>query len=278
MRILAMIRFTLLEAVRRGTMIFYLVVGSLIIAAFAIWLKPSPDDPSSIVLFGNTLPKQFNGISSSQFFLLMLFRQSTFWIIVLGTFGTVGLITSFLDKGIIELYLSKPFKRWELFMSRALGASAGVVANLMFCIVGLWLVFGIKLAFWDFQFLVAGLLVSYAFLSYFSLVSFVALWSRNTILSIAFGLFFSFTSIGLENRENGLYLLWNNVVYHRFLDVLYFATPQLDGMLSNAARLIGEMPSPMQQAAFTVVPYLYSLGSSVLFFGLSTYYFSTRDF
>lgn len=275
---LSMIRFTLLEAVRRGTLVFYLVVGTFVIGVFAIWLNKSPTDPSNIVLFGNTLPGNFNGISSAQFFLLMLFRQSTFWMIVLGTFGVVGLITSFLDKGIIELYLSKPFRRWELFISRAIGACAGVVANLMFCIVGTWLVFGIKLGFWNFQFLLAGLLVSYAFICYFSLVSFIALWSRNAILSIVFGLFFSFTSIGLENRENGLYLVWNNVLYHRFLDVLYYITPQLDGMLSSAGRLIGQMPFPQQQASFSPAPFLFSLGSSVVFYSLSAYYFSSRDF
>ncbi len=278
MRILAMLRFTLVEAVRRGTMIFYLIVGCIMIGIFAIWMKRPPDDPTSIMLFGNRLPGEFNGASSAKFFLLMLFRQSTFWVIVLGTFGTVGLITSFLDKGIIELYLSKPFKRWELFLSRALGASAGVIANLMFCIIGLWFVFGLKLSFWDFRFLFAGLLVSYAFVCYFSLVSFIALWTRNSILSIAFGLFFSFTSIGLESRQIGLYSIWNNVVYHRFLDVLYYLTPQLDGMLSNAARFMGEMPLTPIQVPFSWLPYLCSLGSSILFFSLSAYYFSTRDF
>lgn len=274
----ALIQFTLFEAIRRGMLIFYFVVGTIIIAVFAIWLKTSPEDPSMIMLFGKTLPGDINGMSSADFFLLMLFRQSTFWIIVLGTFGAVGLMTSFLEKGIVELYLSKPFKRWELLAGRALGASAGVTANLMYCIFGLWLVFGLKLGVWHLGFLTAGLLVSYAFICYFSIVSFVAIWSRNAILTIMFGLLFSFVSIGLESRENGLYRLWDNAIYHRLLDACYYGTPQLDGMLNNAARLIGHMPFSQETAVFNIAPYLYSLGASAFFYCLSIYYFSTRDF
>ena len=278
MKMLAMVRFTLFEAVRRGTLLFYFAFGTIIIAVFAIWLRKSPEDPSLIMLFGTTVPGNINGLSSADFLLVMLFRQSTFWIIILGTFGAAGLMTSFLEKGIVELYLSKPFARWELFASRALGASAGVAANLMYCIVGLWLVFGLKLGVWHFGFLAAGLLVSYAFVCYFSIVSFVAIWSRNAILSIVFGLFFSFISIGLESREKGLYRLWDNTIYHRFLDGFYYLTPQLDGMLSNASRLIGQIPFSQEPAAFNPAPYFYSLGTAALFYCLSVYYFSSRDF
>ena len=278
MKMLALIQFTLFEAFRRGMLIFYFVVGTIIIAVFAIWLRPSPEDPSLIMLFGKILPGNINGMSSADFFLLMLFRQSTFWIIVFGTFGAVGLMTSFLEKGIVELYLSKPFKRWELLAGRALGASAGVTANLMYCIVGLWLVFGLKVGVWHLGFLTAGLLVAYAFVCYFSIVSFMAIWTRNAILTIVFGLLFSFVSIGLESRETGLYKLWDNTIYHRLLDVIYYGTPQLDGMLSNAARLIGHMPFSQETMAFTMAPYLYSSGVSALFYWLAIYYFSTRDF
>jgi len=274
----AMMRFTLFEAFRRGTLVFYFLVGTIIIAAFAIWLKKSPEDPSAIMLFGKSIPGNLNGMSSADFILLMLFRQSTFWIIVLGTFGAAALMTSFLDKGIVELYLSKPLERWELFVSRAFGASAGVVANLMYCIVGLWFVFGLKLGIWHTEFLAAGLLVSYAFVCYFSIVSFVAIWTRNATMAIIIGLFFSFISIGLEAREKGLYKLWDNNIYHRALDAFYYITPQLDGMLSNSVRLIGQPPFSQDQVAFTPAPFLYSLGAAVLFYWLSIYYFTSRDF
>jgi ABC-type transport system involved in multi-copper enzyme maturation permease subunit len=278
MKTFAMMRFTLFEALRRGTLVFYFIVGTVIIAAFAIWLKRSAEDPSVILLFGKSIPGNINGLSSADFFLLMLFRQSTFWIIILGTFGAAALMTSFLEKGIVELYLSKPLERWELLVSRAFGASAGVAANLMYCTIGLWLVFGFKLGVWHYGFLVAGLLVSYAFICYFSIVSFVAIWTRNAIMSIVIGLFFSFVSIGLEGREKGLYKLWDNGIYHRALDAFYYLTPQLDGMLSNAARLIGQVPFSQEQVAFTPAPFLYSLGAAAIFYGLSIYYFTSRDF
>ena len=273
-----MMRFTLFEGVRRGTLVFYFIAGSIIIAAFAVWLRTSPIDSSTIIFFGKEIPNNIRGISSAGFLMLMLLRLSTFWIIILGTFGAVGLMTSFLEKGTVELYLSKPFERWELLNSRFFGATGGVVANLMYCVVGIWLVFGLRLGIWNFEFLVAGILVSYAFVCYFSLVSFIAVWTRNTVLTILFGLIFAFISKGLETRETGLYLLWDNSIYHRFLDAFYYITPQLDGMLTNAERLIGQLPFSIEAAGFSFTPYVYSLGSAILFCYLSAYYFSKRDF
>ncbi len=278
MKLKALLRFTVYEAIRRGTLLLYFIVGVLIIGVFAIWLGHRPDDPSVLVIFGKEIPASINGISSADFLLLMLFRQSTFWIIVLGTLGVAGLMTSFLEKGTVELYLSKPLDRWELFLGRALGASLGVAANVLFCIFGLWLVFGLKVAVWHAGFLEAGLLVSFAFVCYYSIVAFIGIWSRSAIMSIIFGLFFSFTSIGLEAREKGLYRIWDNGVYHRALDLLYYLTPQLDGMLTNAGRLIGSVPFGQDQAPFTIVPFIWSLASAILFYGLSIYYFSKQDF
>ncbi|HEY6953014.1 MAG TPA: hypothetical protein VI758_11435, partial [Bacteroidota bacterium] len=272
MKFRAMLNYTLLEAIRRGTLIFYFIAGTLIILAFAIWLRIAPETPGSIVLFGNRIPESINGMSSTEFFLSLLFKQSTFWIIVLGTFGVAGLMTSFLEKGTIELYLSKPLDRWELFLSRALGACAGVAANLLYCIVGIWLVFGFKIGVWHTGFLLAGMLVAYAFVCYFSVVAFIAVWTRSAILSIVFGLFFSFSSIGLENRAHSIYKLWDNVVFHRIIDALYYLTPQLDGMLSNAGRLIGQTPFSPEPASFSPSAFLCSLGSAALFYFLSVFY------
>lgn len=278
MKMLAMMKFTIYEAIRRGTLIMYFVIGTLIIATFSIWLKRPPDDLQSIMLFGARIPAIVNGVSSSDFILYMLFRQSTFWIIVLGTLGVAGLMTSFLEKGAVELYLSKPLERWQLFVSRAAGATAGVAANVMYCIVGLWLVFGFKVGVWHAGFLLAGLLVSYAFLCYYSIVAFIGMWTRNAILSIVFGFFFSLASIGLEGREHGLYKLWDNVVYHRVLDGIYYITPQLDAMLNNAGRLIGQLPTGQEATPFTLTPYACSLGSAALFYLLSVLYFSKQDY
>jgi ABC-type transport system involved in multi-copper enzyme maturation permease subunit len=275
----AMVRFTMFEAARRGTLIFYFVVGSFIIAAFAIWLKRSPVDPNAIILFGGLMPEIVRGgITNVEFLLLAHFRQSTSAIILLGTFASAGLMNSFLEKGTIELYLTKPLTRSELFLSRASGATMGVSANIIYYIVGIWIVFGLKLGVWHSGFLATALLVSLAFACYYSIVAFVGVWTRSAIFAIIFGLIFSFVSVGLELREKGMYKIWNNEIYHRALDVLYYVTPQLDGMLTNASRLIGHMPGIEEATPFSFMPFVYSIGSAALYYVLSIRYFSRQDF
>ena len=278
MKLLAMMRFTLFEAVRKGTLIFYAIIGSLIIILFAIGLKSSPGDPGTILLFGTAIPTNFRGAPTIDVLFLMLFSQSSLWIIILGTTGVAGLMTSFLEKGTIELYLSKPIERWELFLSRAFGASIGVAANVLYCIGGIWLVFGLKVGIWHFGLLSAALLVSYAFICYYSIVSLIGIVTKSGTLSIVFGLIFMFVSSGLEHRTTGLFSIWNNQLYHKTLDVVYYLTPQLDGMLRNAASLIGQSPRANEPNVFSVLPFVFSTATATLYYALSALYFSKHDF
>jgi hypothetical protein len=89
---------------------------------------------------------------------------------------------------------------------------------------------------------------------------------------------FSIISWGLELRENGLYRLWDNVVYHRLLDALYYLTPQLNAMLENSSRVVGKNPIIPYPAEFTLMPYLFSFFSASLLYGLSVWYFSRQDY
>ena len=275
----ALFRLTLFEAIRRGTLIAYFAIGTIVIVAFAIWLKRAPSDPNAIILFGNLMPNMVgSALTSAQFLLLVHFKQSTSAIILLGTFGTAGLMTSLLDKGTIELYISKPLHRWQIFLSRAFGATAGASINVIYYIAGIWLIFGLKLGVWNGGFLVSGILVGFAFVCYYSIVSFVGLWTRSAVFSNIVGLMFSFVSTGLELREKTMYKVWDNAIYHRFLDACYYCTPQLDGMLTNAGKLIGRLPLSEEPSAFSASPFLYSIASATLFYWLSVRYFTKQDF
>lgn len=275
----ALFRLTIFEAIRRGTLIAYFALGTIVIVAFAIWLKRSPSDPNAIILFGNLVPNMVGStFTTAQFLLLAHFTQSTSAIILLGTFGTVGLMTSLLDKGTIELYVSKPMHRWQIFLSRAFGATAGASINVIYYIAGIWLIFGLKIGVWNGGFLISGILVAFAFVCYYSIVSFVGILTRSAVFSNILGLMFSFISTGLELREKTMYKAWDNVIYHRFLDTCYYCTPQLDGMLTNASKLIGRLPLSAGPSGFSASPFLYSLLSATLFYYLSARYFTRQDF
>jgi len=274
---------TIREAILKGTLIFYFAFGNLVILFFAIAISSTQVDGNTVLtLFGKEMGFQaFGNMGPVDFILYQLFQASTQSVILLGMFATAGLIPSMIEKGTVELYLSKPISRTEIFLSRSLGACAGIGANLLYFAIGIWLVFGIKVGVWHWGYLLASLMAIVIFIFYYSIVAFTALVARGSGFAIMLAFMYTFFSGALERREATLYQLWDSEIYHRALDALYYATPQLSGMMNSANRLIGELPvSPMLNipTEFTIMPFVYSFLSAAAIYAAATYYFSRQDY
>jgi ABC-type transport system involved in multi-copper enzyme maturation permease subunit len=276
-RFWGMFRFTFSESIRKGTLIFYFAVATIFIGFFAFAFGLSAENPNVITIFGNPIPAPPTGnLDLVQHLLMQMHSSSVFWIILFGIFGVAGLVPSMLEKGTIDLFLSKPLHRAEMLMARALGATAGIAANLAYFFIGIWLVFGLKLGVWNWGFLSSALYVIFAFACLFSIVALVGLTTRSSGFSILLTIVYIFVSSLLEGREHFLFRLSDNAIYHRILDGLYYITPQLSAMLSNSSLLIGK--NPFSPAVFTIMPYVYSLGSTALLYALASWYFMKRDY
>ena len=279
MRLWGMIRFTIGETLRKGTLLFYFGVGTFILIIFALGISQSPEDANMITLFGNQVTKQsIQDHNVVEFILVMLHRQSVSAIMLFGIFGIAGLIPSMLEKGKIDLFLSKPLTRGELLMARSIGAVSGIAINLIYFFLGIWLIFGLRIGVWHWGFLSSVIYVIIAFFCYYSVVAIVGLITRSTGFSILLAFLFSIISWGLEKREQGLYVIWDNSIYHRLLDGLYYLTPQLSAMLENSTRIVGEMPLMQQSVEFTIIPFVYSLLATSLLYFLAVLYFSRQDY
>ena len=279
MRFWGMFRFTVVEAMRRGTLVFYFVISNIVLLLLALGISHPMNEPDMITIFGNPLARLSQiGLNVVEFLLIQLHSLSIFWIMIFGMFGVAGLIPSMLEKGTIDLFLSKPLARAELLMARALGAVSGIALNLIYFFLGVWLIFGLKVGVWHSGFLSSIIYVVYAFVCFFSVVTFVGLITKSAGFTIMLAFVFSIISWGLEVRENGLYKLWNNVVYHRLLDALYYLMPQLNAMLDNSTRIIGKLPYLPNAPDFTFMPFVYSFFSTCLLYLLSIWYFSRQDY
>jgi ABC-type transport system involved in multi-copper enzyme maturation permease subunit len=83
--------------------------------------------------------------------------------ILLSVFATASLVPRMLEKGTIDLLLSKPVSRPVLFASRYLGALLVAAANLLYLVLGIGIILGLKTGFWNFGFLLSGLMMSIYF-------------------------------------------------------------------------------------------------------------------
>ncbi len=278
MKSLALLLFTINEAIRKGTLLFYAAVATLILLVFALGIS-SNEANGLITFFGMPIAvqagKQFD---VGQFIIASLHRQSVFWIVVFGVFGAAGLIPSMLEKGTTEIFLSKPLSRTALLLARAAGAAGGIVINILYFSAGIFLVFGLKLGVWQWGLLTAAVALSFTFLCYFSVVTLVGIITRSSGFTVMLALGYTVISWGLEIRQHGLYLLWNNDVYHRVLDALYYLLPQLSAMLTNSSRLVGAVPFANDTSTFSIIPFVWSFGSAALLYAGSVWYFTRQDY
>ena len=103
---------------------------------------------------------------------------------MLGVFATASLVPHMLEKGTIDLLLSKPVSRPVLFASRYLGAFLVAGANLLYFVGGVGVILAIKTGVWNGGFFLSGLLMT----AYFgALLAFLVLFGvllRSTTIGI----------------------------------------------------------------------------------------------
>ena len=193
-------------------------------------------------------------------------------IILFGIFATAGVIPDALEKGTVDLYLSKPIARWELLLGKYLGAVAAIFMNVLYFMIGAWLIFGLKCHLWDFHILLATLTITFMFACLYAIVAFLAVMTRNTAVSIILVYLYLFV-IGplLQNREATFYLISENTVYRGIVDGFYYIFPQLDAMRAGGAKQLLAQEMDWK-------PFVQSLLSASAFFFGGAVLLKRRDF
>jgi ABC-2 type transport system permease protein len=152
--------------------------------------------------------------------------------VILGLFATASLVPRMLEKGSIDLLLSKPVSRPAILISRWLGAYIVAAANMVYLVGGVSLILGFKLGTWHWGFLFSGLMMA----AYFgALLGFLVLWGvlmRSTTIGIMMTVLVYFVSLAI--RAPHAYPGWADAITSQIgrlisksiVEVLYHALPR----------------------------------------------------
>jgi hypothetical protein len=276
MKIITLVRGTIRELAAKATLYVLAGISTLILLFSALAIgADSTADGMTITFFGKpasppvtreTLAdlagKMESGFAGGLFVGVVLF----------GVFGTAGVIPDALEKGTVDLYLSKPIARWQLLLGKYLGSVAVMFLNIVYFIGGLWLIVGIKVGVWNTQFLLSALLLTYVFASLYAVVAFFGVVSRNMAIAIIAGILYHVLVAGpLESRQVGLYLFSESGIYRGILDGLYYTFPQIPAMESGTLSMIA---GEHAQAA----PFVQSFLSAGGILAVSAWLLQKKDF
>lgn len=201
------------------------VQGGVVLKVFGnLTGEPVPESDFATLVYGMQA-----GLAKGLFFGIMLF----------GVFSTAAIVPETLERGTVDLFLSKPLARWELLLGKYLGAVAVMLTVVLYFIGGIWLGFGARTGVWNGQFLLSSFVISFMFGCIFSIVLFLGVVFRNAAVPII-GSFLYLVLIdnALDSREMTLYLISDNPLYRTLLDGLYYALPQIAGMQRGLNSLI----------------------------------------
>jgi ABC-type transport system involved in multi-copper enzyme maturation permease subunit len=192
------------------------------------------------------------------------------WIVLLvSVVITAGFIPNMMQKGAVDLLISKPIGRPTLLVYKYLGGLTFIFVITSFLIGGTWLMYGVRYGFWQPNLLAAIPILTFYFGIMYSVSVLVGTLTRSTIVAIlatvvAWLLFFAIGKVnnGIENR---LYDIDNPRKVEDIISVQPGETPDADQLMSSInpdAALWGFIPKaswPVIRGIHAISPRTYQL-------------------
>jgi len=177
---------------------------------------------------GETL--KHNPIGSDK--MMILFKMGTANSVLslgflLSIFACASFIPSLLEKGTIDLFLSKPISRAQLLLGKYFGGVLIFFLHIFVLIAGIWIIAGIKFGHWDLSFL--PLMLSSLF--YFAILNGVLLLfgvlTKSPGISMMLAYLLMFVSPLLAGRDKLFLFLQGKETLKSIIDGFYFVLPKL---------------------------------------------------
>lgn len=274
----AIIKNTFREALAKkifiGYYIFYAIV--IIIMLFAVNL----DAVEGVLSFADV---QKAVVSVESGFLSLAFALILFFSLI----SASSFITSMVDKGTIDLLISKPVSRTKILLSKYVGAILFVGASMVFLIGSIWLILAAKSGYWNSAFLLSIISLTFAFAVMYSISVFIGLTTQSTIISILVNFFLIFVLCPiLAAREQLIFTFVKSDAVKFIFNFFYYVLPKPGEIKDVTNAILAGENIPLWKGAVNELgmmgpswlSVLTSLLFSIVLISYSVYYFSKKDY
>ena len=189
----------------------------------------------------------------------------------LSVFASAGLVSAMFEPGRIELLLSKPVSRTHLLLGRYAGNVLVVAANIIYLVVGSWIIFGVKTGVWGTGFLLSSLCTIFIFAVLLAVLVLVGvLWDSAAVGIMATFAIMIVTPILAQKAtiERLLDSEWSRNVVR----VLYYALPKTSDVSIIIRHLILNQPVESWMPVWSTAIF------GVVVLGAGVWHFNRRTF
>jgi ABC-type transport system involved in multi-copper enzyme maturation permease subunit len=159
----------------------------------------------------------------------------------LAVFASAGLVSAVFEPGRIELLLSKPVSRTHLLLGRYIGNILVIASNILYLVIGSWIIFGVKSGVWGWGFPVSSLCTIFIFSVLLAVLVLVGvLWDSAAVAIMTTFAIMILTPI-LAQKET-LERLLDSETERNVVRVLYYTLPKTSDISVIIRDLITNQP------------------------------------
>jgi ABC-type transport system involved in multi-copper enzyme maturation permease subunit len=264
--------YTVREALARKVFLFFIGLSTLAIIISAIVVSVLSDAAlqSSITVHDQNLMLD-QIVTSIQ---LMIITPLISLGILLAIFSSASFVPHMLEKGNIDLHLSKPISRSQLLLGKYFGGLLVVFINIAFLVIGIWLVISTRFWIFNFAFLTIILSVTFTFAVLYALIVLFGVVTQSSMLGMmsAYFIFLILSPLLYAGRTKFGAIITSDFL-KSIIDFFYYLIPK-------TSELIGELTVNLAvgQGIVNWQPILTSLAFMLVALGYSIYLFNKKDF
>jgi ABC-type transport system involved in multi-copper enzyme maturation permease subunit len=264
-------KFTLQEAFARKNFITFFAVSTLVILIIIAVFASTDLTNYTFVAKGSV--GQFDLRQEvAKFFRVLVIMPLFGGGLFLSIFSVSSFIPNMLEKGNIDVFLSKPISRTELLLGKFFGGILVVFFNVVYLVVAIWAMTGAKFTSWDSAFLLSAFSITFAFMVLYAMIILIGVLTQSSVLAMMLSyLIFFILSPLLEARKT-----WGVIIHSDFVkslvDMLYYIIPKTSEMGTITKELaIGNQIQNIQ-------PIFSSFLFMILALVLSIFIFNKKDY
>ncbi|MBN8568602.1 MAG: ABC transporter permease [Ignavibacteria bacterium] len=254
------------EAIAKKIFIGFFAISTLIILGFIAFVNF--DSVEGIVtMSGDEVRELVLGFES------FTLGVSYLLLITLCLIGVSSIIPSMLEKGNIDLLLSKPVSRSQILLGKFVGGLLLIFVSLVYLIGTIWLIVSFKFGYWNASFLSSILMLTFSFAVIYSLVIFIGITTQSSILAILINIFLIFLICPfLASREQVLFTFITGDVGHFIINFLYYILPKPNDLQTITGNIIKGEKVVSWQPVITSALFL------ITFLSASIFVFKKKDY
>lgn len=271
------------EAAARWTLLAYFALSSLFILLFAVAVNLDVVNGAlaGAKIFGQQVHMGRQSVDLDK---LVLGFESGFagFLYVVGTFlaifATAHLVPRLMEKGTVDLYLSRPVGRVPLLLSRYLGGVLLSASNLVYLLGAMWLLVIWKTGLVHPRFFFAAGIILFGIAALMAFAFLVGTLTSSTAVSIMATFAVFFLSIILKNLH-GHSAIFSSEWAAGLVHVLYWIFPKIVELGGAVVSLVNGADGPMRRReGLSVLPFLSTGLFGLVSLTLACLRFRRKDF